>query len=58
MEKDGLRIPEFLCDEGLALLRERIAPHRDDSKAITLELLWREDLMVFLFVSGLGQSCG
>ena len=30
MEKDGFRVPEFLCNEGLTLLRERIATHRDD----------------------------
>lgn len=57
MKKNGLRVSEFLCDEGLALLRERIAPHRDDGQAIALEFLRREDLMVFVFVSVLEEPC-
>lgn len=55
MQEDGLGVSEFLCDEGLALLRERVAAYRHDGQSIALELLCREDLMVSItvFVSGL-----
>lgn len=48
MQENGLGESEFLCDEGLALLREGVAAHRHDGQSIALELLCREDLVVLI----------